>query len=136
MRLNNNNNKKGGLTYAPITLLVISLPIDVVPGVGVTTGEVVRMTEKKGGGGTHHCPRHCPTCRGRGRRRGCGHGCGRRQRCGGRCVVVVVLWWSWSWVWAWVVAGTWVVVVVVVVVWLDVVGGCRFGFVEVTRRVT
>ena len=73
--MNKNKNKKGGLTYVPVTLLVIALPVDVVPGMGVTAAEVVRMNEKKWWGGTHHRPRHCPTCN-RGRRWGRGQSMG------------------------------------------------------------
>ena len=53
--------------------------------------------EKKGGGGTHCRPRHCPThhCGRCGHRWRRGHGCGHRQHCHGGCVVVVVAWWLW-----------------------------------------
>ena len=48
--MNKKEKKKGGLTYAPVTLLVIALPVVMVPGMGVAAAEVVRMNEKKGKG--------------------------------------------------------------------------------------
>ena len=49
MRLNKKETKERGLTYAPITLLIIALPVVVVLGIGVTAAEVVRMKEKRVG---------------------------------------------------------------------------------------
>ena len=47
--------KRRGLTYAAVTLLVITLPIVVVlgmgMGVGIAAAEVVRINNKKGGEG-------------------------------------------------------------------------------------
>ena len=82
MRLNKKEKKERGLTYAPVTLLVIALPVAVVPGMGVAAAEVVRMKEKKKRvGGTHHRPCHHPTRhRGRHDRGGGGGGGG-----GGGC---------------------------------------------------
>ena len=146
VRLNKKEKKEQGLTYAPVALLVIALPVAVVPGMGIAAAEVVRMKErKKRVGGTHCCPRHHPTRRrghrGRGRGwargHGCGRGHGRRRRrhggCsgrggrGGHCVMVVVgmgRGWGCGWWWWW---------------WLLSRGGggsvgccgCRFGFVDV-----
>ena len=107
VRLNKKEKKERGLTYAPVTLLVIALPILMVTGMGIAAAEVVRMKKKKWWEGTHCRPtHHCGCC-----------GCGRRHGCawvGVVSVVVVVV--SWLWLWHGHCGGGCIIVVVVVVV--------------------